>query len=121
MAPRLDKKSKVNTVPHRTSRIYLAVALCFASIAAMLAAAPARAGDIKLPPEAIQPMDKMYSGDPPGLVATLRHLAPPPSIAEPWKRRKHPEDGPFLPLAETVIARARAQTAKSDGGAMRFH
>jgi hypothetical protein len=64
----------VNNVPHRISRIYLAVALCFASIAAMLAAPPARAGEIMLPPEVVQAMNKMYSGDPDGAIAILRNL-----------------------------------------------
>src|SRR6202167_214409 len=148
MAPRLDKKSKVNTVPHRTSRIYLAVALCFASIAAMLAAAPARAGDIKLPPEAIQAMDKMYSGDPDGAIAILRNLEqsqpenPLPVLLEgearwwkiycanlevrygmidAWKRGKKPEDEAFLPLAHKLIELAHAQIAKSDAADMHFY
>src|ERR1700677_2115712 len=148
MAPRLDKKSKVNTVPHRTSRIYLAVALCFASIAAMLAAAPARAGDIKLPPEAIQAMDKMYSGDPDGAIAILRNLEqsqpenPLPVLLEgearwwkiycanlelrygmidAWKRGKKPEDEAFLLLADKVIDLAHAQIAKSDAADMHFY
>ena len=70
MAPRLDKKSKVNTVRHRISRFSITVALCLVS----LAAAPGHAGEIKLPPEAIQAMDKMYSGDPDGAIILLRNL-----------------------------------------------
>src|SRR5580704_10192967 len=148
MAPRLDKKSKVNTVPHRTPRIYLAVALCFASIAAMLAAAPARAGDIKLPPEVILAMDKMYSGDPDGAIAILRNLEqsqpenPLPVLLEgearwwkiycanlevrygmvdAWKRGKKPEDDAFLLLADKVIDLAHVQITKSDTADMHFY
>src|ERR1700677_4695979 len=148
MAPRLDKKSKVNTVPHRTSRIYMAAAPCCASIAARPAAAPARAGDIKLPPEAIQAMDKMYSGDPDGAIAILRNLEqsqpenPLPVLLEgearwwkiycanlelrygmidAWKRGKKPEDEAFLLLADKVIDLAHAQIAKSDAADMHFY
>src|SRR5271156_1633524 len=74
LAPRLDKKSKVNNVGYRISRICLAVALCFAPLAALLAAAPARAGEITLPPEAVRAMDKMYSGDPDGASALMEDL-----------------------------------------------
>src|ERR1700677_2536143 len=148
MAPRLDKKSKVNTVPHRTSRIYMAAAPCCASIAARPAAAPARAGDIKLPPEAIQAMDKMYSGDPDGAIAILRNLEqsqpenPLPVLLEgearwwkiycanlevrygmidAWKRGKKPEDEAFLLLADKVIDLARAQISNSDSAEMHFY
>jgi len=171
LAPRLGKKSKVNTVRHRIRRAaplslplricrggsetrppvhattpqlaVLLVALCFA-----LSAPPARASDIKLPPEAIQAMDKMYSGDPDGAIATLRNLEqsqpenPLPLLLEgearwwkiycanleikygmidAWKRGKKPEDEAFLLLADRVIDLAHAQIAKSDSAEMRFY
>jgi tetratricopeptide (TPR) repeat protein len=148
MAPRLDKESKVNTVRCRISRIHIAVALCFASFAAPLVATPARAGEIKLPPEAIQAMDKMYSGDPDGAIALLRNLEqsqpenPLPFLLEgearwwkiycsnleikygmidAWKRGKKPEDDAFLLLADRVIDLAHAQIAKSDSADLHFY
>ena len=74
MASRLVKESKVNTVRQRNSRIHLAFALFLALFAVPLAVTPACAGGIKLPPEAILAMDKMYSGDPDAAIATLRSL-----------------------------------------------
>jgi tetratricopeptide (TPR) repeat protein len=148
MAPRLDKESKVNPVRCRISRIHIAVALCFASFAAPLVAAPARAGEIKLPPEAIQAMDKMYSGDPDGAIAMLRNLEqsqpenPLPFLLEgearwwkiycsnleikygmidAWKRGKKPEDDAFLLLADKVVDLAHAQIAKSDSADLHFY
>src|SRR6202167_5110274 len=148
MAPRLDKKSKVNTVPHRTSRIYLAVALFFASFAALLTPSPAGAGEITLPPPAVQAMDKMYSGDPEAAIAILRNLEqtqpenPLPVLLEgearwwkiycanlevrygmidAWKRGKKPEDEAFLLLADKVIDLSHAQIAKSDAADMHFY
>jgi tetratricopeptide (TPR) repeat protein len=144
LASRLDKESKVNTVGRRISRIHLAAALCLVS----LAATPARAGEIKLPPEAIQAMDKMYSGDPDGAIAILRTLEqsqpenPLPFLLEgearwwkiycsaleikygmidAWKRGKKPEDDAFLLLADKVIDLSRAQVAKSDTADMHFY
>ncbi len=144
MAPRLDKKSKVNTVRHRISRFSITVALCLVS----LAAAPGHAGEIKLPPEAIQAMDKMYSGDPDGAIILLRNLEqsqpenPLPVLLEgearwwkiycssleikygmidAWKRGKKPEDDAFLLLADKVVDLAHARIAKSDTADMHFY
>jgi tetratricopeptide (TPR) repeat protein len=138
----------VNTVRYRTSRIYVAVALCFASFAVLLAAIPARAGEITLPPAAVQAIDKMYSGDPDGAIALLRNLEqsqpdnPLPFLLEgearwwkiycanleikygmidAWKRGKKPEDEAFLLLADKVIDLAHAQISKSDSADMHFY
>jgi tetratricopeptide (TPR) repeat protein len=148
MASRLGKESKVNTVRHRISRIHLVVALLAASFTVLLAAAPTRAGDIKLPPEAAQAMDKMYSGDPDAAIAILRNLEesqPENPLAfllegearwwkiycsnleikygmiDAWKRGKKPEDDAFLLLADRVIDLAHAQITKSDSAEMRFY
>jgi tetratricopeptide (TPR) repeat protein len=121
----------------------LLVALCLA-----LFAPPARGGEIKLPPEAVQAMDKMYSGDPDGAIALLRNLEqsqaenPLPVLLEgearwwkiycanleikygmidAWKRGKKPEDEAFLLLADKVIDLAHAQIAKSDSAEMHFY
>jgi tetratricopeptide (TPR) repeat protein len=121
----------------------LLLAVCFA-----LFASPARAGDIKLPPEAVQAMDKMYSGDPDGAIAILRNLEqsqpenPLPVLLEgealwwkiycanleirygmidAWKRGKKPEDEAFLLLADKVIDLAHAQIAISDTADMHFY
>jgi tetratricopeptide (TPR) repeat protein len=128
--------------------MHLAVALLFASFAALLAAAPVRGGEIILPPEAVQAMDKMYSGDPDGAIAILRNLEqsqPENPLAfllegearwwkiycanleikygmiDAWKRGKKPEDEPFLLLADKVIELARAQITKSDTADMHFY
>jgi len=171
MAPRLGKKSKVNRVrrrnrltaatslPVRISRggsqtrlpcratspqlPVLLVVLCFA-----LFAAPTPAGEIKLPPEAVQAMDKMYSGDPDAAIAILRSLEqsqpenPLPFLLEgearwwkiycanlevrygmidAWKRGKKPEDEEFLLLAEKVIDLAHAKISNSDTAEMHFY
>ena len=121
----------------------LLLALSFA-----LGAPPAPAGEIKLPAEAIQAMDKMYSGDPDGAIAMLRPLEqsqpedPLPVLLEgearwwkiycstleikygmidAWKRGKKPEDEAFLGLADKVIDLARAQIAKFDSAEMHFY
>ena len=171
MAPRLGEKSKVNSVRHRNRltaatslpvRIgrdgsqtrppcratspqlpVLLVVLCFA-----LFAAPTPAGEIKLPPEAAQAMEKMYSGDPGAAIVILRSLEqsqpenPLPflldgearwwqiycasleikyGMIDAWKRGKQPEDEPFLLLADKVIDLAHAQITKSDSAEMHFY
>jgi hypothetical protein len=148
MAPRLGKKCKVNPVRCRISSVSVAVALCFASFVALLAAAPARASEITLPPEAVQAMDKMYSGDPDGAIVLLRSLEqsqpenPLPVLLEgearwwkiycanleikygmidAWKRGKKPDDEAFLLLADRVIDLAHAQISKSDSAEMHFY
>jgi hypothetical protein len=126
----------------------LAVALLFASFTALLAAAPARGGEIILPPEAMQAMDKMYSGDPDAAIAILRNLEqsqPENPLAfllegearwwriycanlelkygmiDAWKRGKKSEDEAFLLLADKVVDLAHAQIAKSDSADMHFY
>jgi tetratricopeptide (TPR) repeat protein len=138
----------VNSVRHRLSRIFLAFTSLFVSIAALLVVPPVHAGEIKLPPEAVQAMNKMYSGDPDGAIAMLRNLEqsqpenPLPFLLEgearwwkiycanleikygmidAWKRGKKPEDEPFLLLADKVIDLAHAQITKSDSAEMRFY
>jgi tetratricopeptide (TPR) repeat protein len=118
------------------------------SIAALLVVPPVHAGEIKLSPEAVQAMNKMYSGDPDGAIAVLRNLEqsqpenPLPLLLEgearwwkiycanleikygmidAWKRGKKPEDEPFLLLADKVIDLAHAQITKSDSAEMRFY
>src|SRR5271170_940832 len=148
MAARLDKKSKVNNVPPRISRMNLGVALFLASFAGLLAALPARGGEITLPPEAVRAMNKMYGGDPDGAILMLHSLeqsqpeSPLPFLLEgeaqwwkiycanleikygmidAWKRGKKPEDDAYFALADKVIALAHARIAKSDTADMRFY
>jgi tetratricopeptide (TPR) repeat protein len=138
----------VNTVCRRISRIHLAFALFVALFAVLLVTQPARAGEIKLPPEAVQAMDKMYRGDPDAAIATLRNLEqsqPENPLAfllegearwwkiycanleikygmiDAWKRGKKPEDDAFLLLADKVIDLAHAQITKSDTADMHFY
>jgi len=138
----------VNSVRHRIARTNVACALFFLPFVALLAAPPARAGEIKLPPEAVQAMEKMYSGDPDAAIAMLRNFEqsdpanPLPFLLEgearwwqiycadleikygmidAWKRGKKPEDEPFLLLADKVIDLAHAQISKSDKAEMHFY
>ena len=149
MAPRLDKKSKVNTVRHRISRL-LRITPSHSCLVPHSPPLRSRqhAGEIKLPPEAIQAMDKMYSGDPDGAIILLRNLEqaqpenPLPVLLEgearwwkiycssleikygmidAWKRGKKPEDDAFLLLADKVVDLAHARIAKSDTADMHFY
>jgi tetratricopeptide (TPR) repeat protein len=134
----------VNNVRRRISRVHLAFPLLLVSFAA----ATACAGEIKLPPEAVQAMNKMYSGDPDAAIALLGNLEqsqpenPLPFLLEgearwwkiycaslelrygmidAWKRGKKPEDEVFLSLADKVIDRAHAQITQSDSAEMHFY
>jgi tetratricopeptide (TPR) repeat protein len=148
LAARLGKKSKVNNVRRRISPIDLALAAFLVAFVALLVAAPASAGEIKLPPEAVQAMEKMYSGDPDGAIAILHNLEqsgpenPLPFLLEgearwwkiycanleikygmidAWRRGKKPEDEPFLLLADKVIDLAHARISNSDTAEMHFY
>ena len=128
--------------------MHIVFALLFVTFVALLAAPASRAGEIKLPLEAVQAMDKMYSGDPDAAIAILRNIEqsePENPLAfllegearwwkiycanleirygmiDAWKRGKKPEDEPFLLLADKVIDLAHAQISKSDSAEMRFY
>jgi tetratricopeptide (TPR) repeat protein len=138
----------VKSVRRRISCIHLVLVPFFASFAALLTPSPAGAGEIKLPPQAVQAMDKMYSGDPDAAIAILRNFEqtqpenPLPVLLEgearwwkiycanlevrygmidAWKRGKKPEDEAFLLLADKVIDLARAQISNSDSAEMHFY
>jgi hypothetical protein len=138
----------VKSVRRRISCIHLVLVPFFASFAALLTPSPAPAGEIKLPPQAVQAMDKMYSGDPDAAIAILRNIEqtqpenPLPVLLEgearwwkiycanlevrygmidAWKRGKKPEDEAFLLLADKVIDLARAQISNSDSAEMHFY
>jgi tetratricopeptide (TPR) repeat protein len=109
---------------------------------------PARATPLKVPPEAAQAMDKIYSGDPQGAIAILRTL----QVSQPenpigflleaeaawwkiycdntevkygmvdaWKRGKKTEDETYLTLADKVISLSQAQIAKSNSAEMHLY
>ncbi len=113
-----------------------------------LCAIPARAGNLSLPPEATQAMDKMYGGDPEAAIAIARNLerSQPDSPlgfllegeAQWWKlycaayevrygmvdaakRGKKPEDEAYFALSDKVIQLAQAQIAKSDTAEMHVY
>ena len=138
----------MKSVRRRISRIHRVLVLFFASFAALLTPSPAGAGEITLPPPAVQAMDKMYSGDPEAAIAILRNLEqtqpenPLPVLLEgearwwkiycanlevrygmidAWKRGKKPEDEAFLLLADKVIDLARAQISRADSAEMHFY
>lgn len=138
----------MNSVRLRICRMLIARALFFVPFLTLHTAPPTRAGEIKLPPEAAQAMEKMYSGNPDGAIAILHNLEqsqpenPLPFLLEgearwweiycanleikygmidAWKRGKKPEDEPFLLLADKVIALANAQISQSDTAEMHFY
>lgn len=108
---------------------------------AALCAAPARAGNLTLSPDAVHTLDQIYSGEPDAALATARTIeqSQPESpvgflleaeamwwkmycaaceikwgMLDAWKRGKKPEDDAYLALADKAIDLARAQIAKSD-------
>jgi tetratricopeptide (TPR) repeat protein len=116
-----------------------------ASFLAALLATPAGAGNISLPPEAIEGMEKIYGGDPDAAMAIAHALeqAQPDrllgyllegearwwkrycaaceikyGIFEASKRGRDPEDEVFLALTDKVIQLAQLHTAQSDSAEM---
>ena len=112
---------------------------------AAFAAPPARASDIKLSPEALRGMDKIYSGDPDAAIAIAHDIekAQPDhplgylleaeakwwkrycvaceikyGMVDPWKRSKEPDDNEYFALTDKVTRLAEAQLAKSDTAEM---
>ena len=114
-----------------------------------MSALPAHAGGkLKLPPEAKQAMDTMYSGDFDGAIAILHGLEQSqpdnPSgyllegeaqwwkifctnsqvkygIVDAWKRGKRPEDETYLALTDKITRLAQEQLAKSDTAEMHLY
>lgn len=103
---------------------------------------------LKLPPDAKQAIDKMYSGDPDGAVTILRGLqqSQPQNplgfllegeaqwwkvycaesqvkygVVDAWKRGKKHEDESYLELADKAINLAQAQIAISDTAEMHLY
>lgn len=125
----------------RRARFFLSFLLGAMFLAAPRAT-PVRAGEkLNLPPEALNAMEKMYSGDPDAAIAIARGLeqAQPENAlgyllegeARWWKiycaacdvkwgrvdaakRARRPEDDAYLALAEKVVHLAEAGIAKSD-------
>jgi len=116
----------------------LTVCIC---TGAAFCAAPARAGNLNLSPEAVRTLDQIYSGNPDAAIAIARTIeqSQPESpvgylleaeamwwktycaaceikwgLLDAWKRGKKPEDDTYLSLADKAIDLARAQIAKSD-------
>lgn len=108
---------------------------------AAICAAPARAGNLTLSPDATRALDQIYSGNPDAAIATARTVeqSQPESpvgylleaeamwwktycaaceikwgMLDAWKRGKKPEDDAYLALADKAIDLARAQIARSD-------
>jgi len=108
---------------------------------AVLCAAPARAGNLTISPDAVRSLDEIYSGNPDSGIATARSIeqSQPDSPVgylleaeamwwkmycaaceikwgwlDAWKRGKKSEDDTYLALADKATDLARAQIAKSD-------
>jgi len=117
-------------------------------LAALLMAAPARAGGLTLSPEAAHALDQIYSGDPDAGIATARHIeseqpqSPVGYLLESeaqwwktycaaceikwgeidaWKRERKPDDEAYLALADKAVSLARDQIAKSDTAEMHVY
>ena len=115
--------------------------ILLACFLAVLCAAPARAGNLTLSPEAVRSLDQIYSGNPDSGIDTARSIeqSQPDSPVgylleaeamwwktycaaceikwgwlDAWRRGKEPEDDVYLALADKAIDLARAQIAKSD-------
>jgi len=128
------------------------ILFCYACAAALavLFAAPdaARAGNLTIPPEAHDAMDKIYTGNPDGAIPIARRLqqqnpAHPLGfilegealwwkrycvacevkygIIESWHHGKDPGDEAYLDLADKSIQLAEAQLAQSDTAEMRVY
>jgi tetratricopeptide (TPR) repeat protein len=144
VAGRLGEESEMR-FPRRES--YFVYWLC-AACAAALFAAPARAENLPLPPEARQAMDKIYSGDPDSAIPIARAIqqAQPDhplgyllegealwwkrycaayefkyGIAESWKHGKDPGDEAYLALGDKVIHTAQARNDKSESAEMHVY
>jgi hypothetical protein len=110
--------------------------------------ASAKAAPLKLPPEATQAMDKIYSGDPQGAIVIVRNLqmSQPENplgflleaeaawwliycdnsevrygMIDAWKRGKRAADESYFELADKVIILSQAQIAKSDSAEMHLY
>jgi tetratricopeptide (TPR) repeat protein len=119
--------------------VFLVVCLAFAC------SAPAHATGVALPPQAMQALDLIYSGDPDAAIAIAHEMeqARPDhplgyliegeadwwkryceaceikyGIVDPWKRSKEPDDPAYLSLTAKVTSLAEAQLAKSDTAEM---
>lgn len=114
----------------------------------ILCVPPARAGGLKLSPQAQQALDRIYGGDPDAGIAVARDIerADPQSPVgfllegealwwktfceaceirwgqlDAWHREKKPEDAAYFALADKAIDLARAQIDKSDTAEMHVY
>src|SRR5215831_19404509 len=121
---------KVNCLRIRHSG-FLAFTAC---LTATLLAPPVRAGNISLPPEAIQALDKIYSDDPAAAISIARGIQQSQpehplgylleaealwwkrycaacevkyGMVEAWKRSKEPEDEAYLKVTDKEINTAQ--------------
>ena len=135
-------------IPHKGGIAHSGYLAFAAFFLAVLLASPVRGGNISLPPEAVQAMDKIYSGDPDAAITiayTLERAQPDhplgyllegqarwwkmycaaceikDGMVDAWKRNKEPEDDAYLRLADKVIDAAEGQLAKSDTAEMHVY
>ena len=119
-----------------------------ACLVAMLLAPPVLAGNISLPPEAIQALDKIYSGDPATAILIARSIQQSQpdhplgyfleaealwwerycaaceikdGMVEAWKRTKESEDKAYLKITDNEISAARGRLAKSETAEMHVY
>jgi tetratricopeptide (TPR) repeat protein len=126
------------------------LSLLFFSLGLMaaFAAQPARAGTIHLPREAVDAMDKIYSGNPDAAIPigqAFEHSQPDHPLGylleaeadwwkiycsaceikfgmvDAWRYPKQPDDDAYFALGDAVIRLAHAQIAKSDSAEMHVY
>ena len=115
---------------------------------AALLAPPARAGNLEIPPEAREAMDKIYSSDPDAAIPIVRKLQQDHpdhplgflleaealwwkrycaacdvkyGIIESWRHGKDPGDEAYLALVDKIIHLTEAQLAKSETAEMHVY
>ena len=135
-------------IPHRARIEHSAYLVFTGFFLAALLASPVRAGNMSLPPEAIQAMDKIYAGDPDAAITiahALEHAQPDHPLGyllegqarwwkmycaaceikygmvEAWERIKEPEDDAYLEVAGKVIETAQLRLAKSETAEMHVY
>jgi hypothetical protein len=138
----LRRKTQIPLIEHLDSFFLIAF------LSAMLLASPVCAGNISLPPEAVQAMDRIYTNDTDGAIAVARGFqqAEPDhplgyfleaealwwkrycaaceikyGMVEAWKRSKEPGDDTYLKVTDKEISAAEGRLAKSETAEMHVY
>jgi tetratricopeptide (TPR) repeat protein len=140
----LDRKRRVGAHSYKRSPDRLFAACLFG----LLLASPVRAGNLSLPANALQAMDKIYADDPDAAIPIARSLqqAQPDhplgylleaealwwkryctaceikyGMVEAWKQGKQPEDKVYLGITDKEISAAQSKLAKFETAEMHVY